>query len=550
MWKSHTNQRREDPRKGDCKYRTSKYWERRSLIIVLAATVLVICPIIVKAGENAGPAETQPAERPAESKDRNWLDYYSFSKGGFQLYKSDKAEDRVTFGGEIFGRYAYWNWFEGPSHDNEYSYGFQRTRLHLKYTSKYLTAFVQPQYVHMFGVPDDALKAPPEGPLGMGGLYYVHNHDTEPYDCGVHQAYLTLHTPDRSWLLKFGRFEYSDGLEVLQQADGKHFNALKKTRLGDRMISPFGWSAFGRSFDGVLGQYDRDKVNATASFFYPTQGGWEEDIDTTIDDIRITTFTLTGKRGSIIPGMELAGFYYNYRDDRDVTQRVDNTGQMLASDGVDIDIHMIGGHAVGVYDVGPGKMDVLLWGGAQFGDWYELDQKAYALSAEVGYQFTDVFAKPWLRAGYYVGSGDSNPGDGEHETFFQMAPGTRKYNLLPYCDLMNTEDLFFQLITHPMKKLMLRVDYHILRLNEADDRWYMGSGPTQRHGRIFGYLGRPTCGEDELAQELDFMINYEINPHWSVMMSYSHIFGGDVVRGVYGENDDADYVSVGMIFKF
>jgi len=547
---------------------------RQSLLGIFTAIVLAICAISVEAADNAEPADAPPRETPAETpgeapaetpggtpaeapgetpaggKDPKWWDY-SFSKGGFQLEESERTEDRLTLGGETFGRYAYWNWFEGPSHDNEYDYGFQRTRLNLKYTSKYWSAFLQPQHVHMFGVPDDAFKRPPEGPLGMGGLYYIHNNDTEPCDFGLHQAYAALHSPGgRGWLIKGGRFEYSDGLEVLDKTDGKHFNALKKMRVGDRMISPFGWSAFARSFDGVLGQYDHEKVNVTGSFFYPTQGGWEENIHSTIDDIRITTFTLTGKRGTIIPGMELAGFYYNYRDDRDVTQRVDNTGPMFTPGGVDIDIHMFGGHAVGVYDAGPGKIDVLLWGGAQCGEWYELDQQAYAFSAEGGYQFTEVFAKPWLRAGYYVGSGDSDANDGYHETFFQMAPGTRKYNLLPYCDLMNIEDTFVQLITHPTRKLMLRADYHLLRLNEDRDRWYMGSGPTQRRGQIFGYLWRPTGAEDDLAQEIDFMLNYQINPHWSVMASYSHIFGGDVVRGVYGEDDDADYVSIGMMCKW
>jgi len=50
---------------------------------------------------------------------------------------------------------------------------------------------------------------------------------------------------------KLGRLEYGDGLEVLEKSDGQHFNMLKTMRLGDRMISSFGWSAFGRSFDGV-----------------------------------------------------------------------------------------------------------------------------------------------------------------------------------------------------------------------------------------------------------------------------------------------------------
>ncbi len=484
---------------------------------------------------------------------RSWFDY-DFSKGGVQLYESDSGKDRFTLGGSVFMRGAYWNWFEGSFGDNEYTCGFQRTRVHFNYQSKYVQLFVEPQYVHMFGVPDDAFKRPPEGPLGMGGLYYFHNKDTAPHDIGLHQGYAVFHTPgSRRCLLKAGRFEYSDGLEVLRKKDGKAFNTLKNIRLGDRMISSFGWSAFGRSFNGGLAQYDHEKINVTGSFFFSTQGGWEEEIDTNISDIRITTCTITAKRGEIVPGMEFAAFYYNYRDGRDVHQRVDNTlraGTGVGIESVDIDIHMVGGHILGMYPVGPGRFDILLWGGGQFGDWYELDQQAYAVAAEIGYQFTQVYSKPWIRAGYYIGSGDDSPGDDNHGTFFQMAPGTRKYNLLPYCDLMNVEDVFAQVITHPLPSLMVRVDYHFLRLNEEKDRWYMGSGPTQKQGNIFGYIGRPSNGQDNLSQEVELMIKYDFSRHWRFTGSYCHIFGGDVVENVYPEDENADYASIGAMFIF
>jgi len=522
----------------------------RKALWMLAALAPVVGAGAATAGEVPETGQPEKAIPVAETDaTAGGLDY-SFPEGGLQLYRSREDGERLTVGGEILGRVAHWNWYEGPSGDNEYDYAFQRTRLNLTYTSPSWTVFVQPQYVHFSGVPSDAFKAPPEGPLGMGGLYYIHNDDTEPRDFGFHQGYVQLRSRgDHALSLKLGRFEYSDGLEVLEPSDGKHFNALKKIRLGDRLISPFGWSAFGRSFDGTIGQYDRPNLNVTASFFYPTQGGWEEDIDDTMEDIKIITLTVTGKRGTLIPGMEVAGFYYNYQDDRDVAQRVDNTGRGWAPHGADIDIHMVGGHAVGTYDVGPGTADVLLWGGGQFGNWYDLDHEAYALAAEAGYQVTDVFAKPWVRAGYYVGSGDGNPTDGDHETFFQMAPGTRKYNLLPYCDLMNINDAFVQVILYPTKELMVRTDYHFLRLNDEDDRWYMGSGPTQEN-RIFGYIGRPTGGDRDLAQELDVMVQYQVSPHCKIIASYSHIFGDDVVHGVYGKDEDADYFSVEVLLNF
>ena len=80
---------------------------------------------------------------------------YSFENGGLQLYQSDGKDKRLALSREIITRYAYWNWFEAPSDNNEYSYGFQRTRLNLKFDSKYMDIFIQPQYVHMFGLPDD-----------------------------------------------------------------------------------------------------------------------------------------------------------------------------------------------------------------------------------------------------------------------------------------------------------------------------------------------------------------------------------------------------------
>lgn len=475
--------------------------------------------------------------------------FYQFEKGGLQLYENE--DKKITLGGKVISRYAYWNWFSAPSDNNEYNYGFQRTRLNLKFESEYIDIFIQPQFVNMFGLPDDAVSSSPQGPLGMGGLYYAHNQEEDPYKFGLHQGYLKFKNIfNKNISLKVGRFEYCDGLEALSKKDGKKINALKKMRLADRLISSFGWSAFARSFDGGLFTYGNDNLNFSSSFFYPTQGGWEKDTNETIEDIKITTATLTLKKNVLLKGAEIAGFYYNYRDDRNVTQRVDNSGVIESLDGVDIDIHMVGGHLVGVYDLGPGQLDILVWGGAQFGDWYGLDQQAFAVDGEIGYQFVNFPWKPWLRAGYYRGSGDDNPNDGDHGTFFQMAPGTRRYQLLPFCDLMNTQDIFFQLITKPTKRLTARLDYHFIQLTESNDRWYMGSGPTQETGSIFGYLARPSHGEDDLAQELDLILDYKVNPHWEVIFSYSHVFGADVIERIYGEDDSADYASLEVQYKF
>ena len=78
----------------------------------------------------------------------------------------------------------------------------------------------------------------------------------------------------------------------------------------------------------------------------------------------------------------------------------------------------------------------------------------------------------------------------------------------------------------------------------------MGSGPTQEEGSIFGYLARPTNGEDDLAQELDLIANYAVNPQCNIVLSYSHVFGEDVIEKIYAVSNDADYVSIEAQLRF
>jgi hypothetical protein len=211
---------------------------------------------------------------------------------------------------------------------------------------------------------------------------------------------------------------------------------------------------------------------------------------------------------------------------------------------------MFGGRLLEVCKAGPGQLDIMFWGGFQFGTWYELDQQAFAIDGEIGYQLVEFPWKPWVRMGYFYGTGDDDSSDNLHGTFFQMAPGTRKYQLLPFCDLMNTQDLFFQIISNPFKNLTTRLEYHFIQLTESNDRWYMGSGPTKTKGSIFGYLARPTNGKDDLAQELDLILNYSINQQCNLIFSYSHVFGDDVISTIYSASDNADYLSLEMQVKF
>src|SRR5262249_22594424 len=159
---------------------------------------------------------------------------------------------------------------------------------------------------------------------------------------------------------------------------------------------------------------------------------------------------LTLKQLPGAPPLDARLFYLYFQDERfdraaatKPPVKVDN--RPLAARVADEDaiaIHTVGAHAVTVVDVGPGRIDGLLWGALQTGQWGVQDHDAWAYAAEAGYQLPHVPAAPWLRVGYDQSSGDDNPADGDHRTFLQMLPTARIYAQFPFFNMMNTQDLF------------------------------------------------------------------------------------------------------------
>jgi hypothetical protein len=203
-----------------------------------------------------------------------------------------------------------------------------------------------------------------------------------------------------------------------------------------------------------------------------------------------------------------------------------------------------GGHLLRLLPLGAGKADVLLWGAVQTGDWGTQDHRANAWAAEAGYQPKSSGLKPWLRIGYYRSSGDSEPGDSRHETFFQVLPTPRIYARFPFFNGMNSEDGFVQAILRPGKQWTLRADAHRLRLTEGADLWYQGGGAYQRE--TFGYAGRPGNGRRDFATLYDLSAEYALNPQTSFSLYLATARGGKVIERIYprGANAAFGYLEV------
>jgi len=466
---------------------------------------------------------------------------------------------RITFYGKNRSRMYVWDYFSSGA-DNEYDHYANQLRLGSWLHHEYFKFHIAYQYLQHGNLPTATSAG-----AGTGSLYYANSLDRESH--GAYIKYLHVDIEDIldiGLTGSVGRFNYSSGNMYKTGSGAGYVKAdassavsqkidwVKGKRVADRLIGGFDWSEYQRSFDGFRLQWDCDKLHLSTAAFHPTQGGFEERAHRTIDGIDIIATELTAKKDVLAGGTEGQLFHYYYQDSRVVgaIARQDNSGKSIASgDEHDVDFHMIGGHLVGAYELGEGILDLLVWGGYQYGSWFELDHRAFAVALEAGYQFNQIPWKPHLRTGVNYGSGDPDAGDADHETFFQMLPTARLYSSSILYNMQNTRDIFGMLILKPHEKVLIRGDLHYVRLSESADRWYVGAGPISLN-TAGGYAARSSGGEDELGTLVDIGIWWKALPDVSISGYYGHFFGGDVVEKFYTSDNDNDFFYADVTIDF
>ncbi len=429
----------------------------------------------------------------------------------------------LTITGSVRSRFENWDWFDAPGFDDRYNFGAALMRVGIGQQHKKVDWLVEGQLSLLLGLPDQAIAPAPQGQLGQGASYFAANgrQDAGAFPKQVYVRFKAL-GGDKASSVRVGRFEFADGAEVTPK--NSTLAALKREHVAHRLISNFGFTHVQRSFDGVHYARQTPNNNVTVMAARPTEGvfqlrGMKElDVDLYYGAL---TRQLPWKNAE----SEARAFVSYYHDGRN-TLKVDNRSSALrTADRRSIRLTTVGGHYLSAVKTGMGDVDLLLWGVGQMGSWGALDHRASAIAAEAGYQPT-LRLKPWFRAGYFRGSGDSDATDGRHGTFFQMLPTARLYARFPFYNLMNNEDRFAQITLRPQSRVTLRTEAHQLRLSNAADLWYSGGGAFQE--TTFGYAGRPSNGNNSLATMLDASIDYE----YSAKNSFTFYLAGALGRGV------------------
>jgi hypothetical protein len=455
----------------------------------------------------------------------------------------------VTVKGSVRTRIEAWDWFQAGSGDNSYAYSGNLFRLSLSQARESLDWQVEFAMPLLAGLPANAIAPGTQGQLGAGASYFAANDRSRnaamlfPKLAFARFKKLGASTAQS---LTVGRFEFSDGSEIAPK--DSTMAAVKRDRINQRLIGSFGWAHAGRSFDGFHHQWNRPSGNFTLVGAVPTRGvfqtdgwGWNKTA------FGYAAYTLPWRTGSHSAETRLLAIHY--RDWRRVLKADNRALAARQADLGNIRVASFGGHHISVLQTGAGAVDVMLWGVAQTGRWGSLNHRAAAIAAEAGIQprvWTKL--KPWIRGGFFDGSGDGDPNDGTHGTFFQLLPTPRPFARFPFFNLMNNRDVNAMLIFRPHSKVSVSTEFHALRLSNRRDLWYSGGGVFQPW--TFGYAGRATSGARSLANLYDASVEYRPSQYTTLTGYLGYAHGRAATSAIYpdGKNGALGYLDLTVRF--
>jgi hypothetical protein len=458
------------------------------------------------------------------------------------------AEPKVTGTVSNITRVESWSYFEpririlAPTEEpiGEPSYTFigDRAELGVRVDGERFDLSGAFNYVRLENLPTDAIGP---GGFGSGAFYFAATGVSYSYQLYLSELLVKVKSRDRNRSLTLGRMAFSSGVRLhppsnalsgdgatgLRPGLNRSVERLTQERLQSRLIGNFEWSYYQRRFDGARFDLDRGRWQYTAAAFVPTQGGFEESTNLSMPKVQVAvgSATRTGERS------ESQGFAYLYRDRRrgpfavvDNTFSIDQPVSILAI--------TAGGSHARVAPTRSGELDAVAWGAVQTGDWYGAPHRAASAAFEAGHRWSSAPMRPWLRAGYLWSSGDDDPRDGRHGTFFQMLPSSRKYALSSVYAQMNLRDAFLQAWIEP-RRFSSRIEVHRVSLASGRDLWYQGSGATASRDRFFGFSGRAAGGETSLGTVLEGTVDVPIRNYWSVNGYAGTMWGGGVVSRMF-----------------
>jgi hypothetical protein len=183
----------------------------------------------------------------------------------------------------------------------------------------------------------------------------------------------------------------------------------------------------------------------------------------------------------------------------------------------------------------------------QLGNFKSENIQAYSFATREGFTFGDLALHPRIYAGFDIASG-SNRGGSTLGTFNQLYPtGHGQFGNIDAIGRQNIIDvnpgLDLTLLEHRKfaDSLKLRASFHEFWRQSLEDGVYTASGSVLR--------APGSATSRYIGSELDFLVNWQIDPHLSAYIGYSHFFAGTFISQT-GPSQDIDFFYTALTYTF
>ncbi|MDF1700948.1 MAG: alginate export family protein [Planctomycetota bacterium] len=283
-----------------------------------------------------------------------------------------------------------------------------------------------------------------------------------------------------------------------------------------RLVSPLDWSNTRRTFQGIGGWWSKGFHKVDAWVTNPVVID-HDDWDDVNEDVAFWGAEYTNSTRTC---MTWGAYLYGLNND---TARDENR-------------YTVGARVDG--KIPNTRFDYDTEAAYQFGDQAGNDVSAWMFSGTFGWKPCTACGDPRLGVGFDYASGDSDPTDGTVGTFNQLFPLAHKY--LGHADILARQNLVAARVEGSYKlfdKLTFKGWFHAFWRADTNDAAY----------GVTGGVLRPAGGnsDSELGTELDLMLAYKIDRHWTAFVEWAHFFTGSFIDNTGAHKDvDVWYLSI------
>jgi len=184
----------------------------------------------------------------------------------------------------------------------------------------------------------------------------------------------------------------------------------------------------------------------------------------------------------------------------------------------------------------------------QYGEFSGHDIRAFQVATKEGYTFSGLEFTPRPFVGADLATGSQRAHGGDIGTFNQLYPsGHGQFGNIDAIGRQNIIDvepgLDLTLLQHQryVQSLKLRTSFYEFWRQSVHDSVYTSSGAVLR---------APGTSEARyIGSELDLLLNWQVDPHLSAYVGYSHFFAGGFIRQT-GTRDDIDFLYSALVYTF